>query len=143
MNDRHRRSRGQAMVEFALVFPLFLVLLFGFIDVGRLVYVNNAVAQAAREGARWASVAGRVQAATYPANIVTQTKNGMAAVPTPTVTVKCFLPTDLSLGTEAAVCVSGDILQIKVTSKVDQLTPVIGQLIGSITVQATSQVVVN
>jgi len=143
MNDRHRRSRGQSLVEFALVFPLFVVLLFGFFDVGRLVYVNNAVAQAAREGARWASVAGRVQDATYPANIVTQTENGMVAVPTPTVTVKCFLPTDPSLGTPAAVCASGDILQITVTSKVDMVTPVIGQLIGSITVQATSQVVVN
>ena len=53
---RHRRFRGQAMVEFALVLPLFLLLLFAFIDVGRYVYSTTAYGQAAREGARWGSV---------------------------------------------------------------------------------------
>ena len=49
-------SRGQALVEFALVIPIFLLLLFGLIDVGRLVYMNSVLSQAAREGTRLASV---------------------------------------------------------------------------------------
>ena len=49
-------SRGQAIVEFALVIPLFVLLLFGLIDLGRYVYLNNTLSQAAREGARLASV---------------------------------------------------------------------------------------
>jgi Flp pilus assembly protein TadG len=55
------RSRGQALVEFALVLPIFLVLLFGMIDIGRVVWANDDLANAAREGARWASVHGNWQ----------------------------------------------------------------------------------
>jgi Flp pilus assembly protein TadG len=47
-----RRSRGQALVEFSLVLIPFLFLLMGAVDLGRGIYVNNAVAQAAREIAR-------------------------------------------------------------------------------------------
>ncbi len=51
--------RGQALVEFALVIPIFLLLLFGIVDVGRMVYMNSTLSQAAREGARVASVEAR------------------------------------------------------------------------------------
>jgi Flp pilus assembly protein TadG len=136
MYERHRDSRGQTLVEFALAMMVFLPLLIGFIGLGYLVYVNNAVAQAARESSRWASVAGRSQDATYPANIVAQAKSGMAGVPTPTVTVTCFLPTNPPLGTQAAICASGDILRVVVTSVV--ATP-----LGSIPVGSTSLVAVN
>ena len=49
-------SRGQGLVELALVLPVFLALLFGVIDGGRLVYLNSVLSQAAREGARLAAV---------------------------------------------------------------------------------------
>lgn len=47
---------GQSMVEFALVLPIFLLMLFGLVDMGRLVYANTTLSQAAREAARVASV---------------------------------------------------------------------------------------
>jgi len=52
-----RRSAwtGQTLVEFALVLPVFILLLFGLLDVGRYVYMNSALSQAAREGARLAA----------------------------------------------------------------------------------------
>ena len=51
-----RSSRtGQTLVEFALVLPVFLVVLFGLLDVGRYVYMNSVLSQAAREGARLAA----------------------------------------------------------------------------------------
>ncbi len=56
--DPRRHSRGQSLVEFALVIPLFLVMLFGIIDIGRVIWANDALANAAREGARFASVTG-------------------------------------------------------------------------------------
>lgn len=59
MRDAFRLRRhgqaGQALVETALVLPIFLLVLFGLIDGGRLVYSNSAVSQAAREGARVAA----------------------------------------------------------------------------------------
>ncbi len=53
-----RRSRGQALVEFALVIPLFLALVMGTLDMGRVVWAGNSLASAAREGARFAIVHG-------------------------------------------------------------------------------------
>lgn len=51
-----RRRRGQAIVEFALVLPIFLLLLFGAIEFGRAFFVLHLMANAAREGAREASL---------------------------------------------------------------------------------------
>ncbi len=58
MNERGTRNRreggGQAIVEFALVSSVFLMIVFGCVDFGRTIYVyaqlNNAVRDAAREG---------------------------------------------------------------------------------------------
>jgi Flp pilus assembly protein TadG len=52
------RSRGQGIVEFALVAPIFLALTFGVIELGWLVYSNHTLTNAAREGARYAMVNG-------------------------------------------------------------------------------------
>lgn len=54
---RRERTRGQALAEFAMVVPLFLLLLFGIVDIGRYVYGSNALSQSAREAARAGSVA--------------------------------------------------------------------------------------
>jgi TadE-like protein len=50
------RGHGQALVEFALVFPLFLILLFSIITFGLYVFYNQQLANAAREAARYAAV---------------------------------------------------------------------------------------
>jgi hypothetical protein len=51
-------EKGQTIVEFTLIFLLFLMLLFGIAEGGRLVYNFGIVSQAAREGVRYASVRG-------------------------------------------------------------------------------------
>ena len=54
---RLRRSeRGAAMVEFAIVLPLFLLITWGVIDFGRLFFTSNSLANAVREGGRYAAV---------------------------------------------------------------------------------------
>ncbi len=57
MNSRRRR-RGQALVEFSLVAPIFFFLIFAIIDFGRYVYYVQVLNNAAREGARYAIVHG-------------------------------------------------------------------------------------
>lgn len=53
---RTTRSRGQALAEFALVFPAFMLLVVAGIDVGRGIFAYNSLTNAAREGARLAIV---------------------------------------------------------------------------------------
>lgn len=55
--NRHR-SRGQALVEFAFVAPIFLLILYSIIEFGRFVYTVQILNNAAREGARYAIVHG-------------------------------------------------------------------------------------
>ena len=50
--------RGQAMVEFSLVFIVFLMLMVGLFELGRAVWIYTTVAHAARQGARYAMVNG-------------------------------------------------------------------------------------
>jgi hypothetical protein len=65
-SSRRRDQRGQALMEFAIVLPVFLAILLGMIDIGRGVWANNTVANAAREAARYASVHGGTKSNTCP-----------------------------------------------------------------------------
>jgi Flp pilus assembly protein TadG len=56
---RDGRDRGAAAVEFALIMPLLLLLVFGIISFGYMLSFRQAISQAAAEGARAAAVAQR------------------------------------------------------------------------------------
>ncbi|MGA2061629.1 MAG: TadE/TadG family type IV pilus assembly protein [Thermoguttaceae bacterium] len=47
-----RQRRGAAAVEFAIVAPVFFLLVFGMIEYGRMVMVQQVLTNASREGAR-------------------------------------------------------------------------------------------
>lgn len=53
---RSTSGRGQALVETALVLPLFLMILFGIIILGMGVFYQQQLTNAAREGARYAAI---------------------------------------------------------------------------------------
>jgi hypothetical protein len=57
-SPKRTRPRGQALVEFVLVFPLFLLVLMSIIVFGLYMFYNQQLANAAREAARWAAVHG-------------------------------------------------------------------------------------
>ena len=50
------RERSQSLAEFALIIPVFLILVFGVIDFGMGLRAYITVAQATREGARFAAI---------------------------------------------------------------------------------------
>jgi len=55
------RQRGTALVEFALVFPVIVALLFGTIDAGRFIGTRTMLSQAAASGARASCLSGASQ----------------------------------------------------------------------------------
>jgi Flp pilus assembly protein TadG len=90
MNRRtltRRGSVGQALVETALVLPIFLVMLLGIVDMGRAVWANTSLASAAREGARYAIVHGGTPSNTCPVG-----KPAPDAVIPPAPTASCPFP---------------------------------------------------
>ncbi|MEX0867819.1 MAG: TadE family protein [Pirellulales bacterium] len=57
------RRRGAAAVEFAIVAPIFFLFVFGIIEYGRMVMVQQVITNASREGARRAVLDGASAAA--------------------------------------------------------------------------------
>lgn len=58
---RRRGRSGQAVVEFALILPLFMLLVFGTLEFGRAYYDMHLITNAARGGARLGSLPGKVE----------------------------------------------------------------------------------
>ena len=78
--SKHAGQTSQALIEFALISPVLLLLLFGIIDIGRAVFYYDTLGHAAREGARAA-----VQASNrLPTNadVMTAVTGQMAGIPT-------------------------------------------------------------
>jgi Flp pilus assembly protein TadG len=64
MGSRHRRSQGQALVEFAIALPILILVVAGVLELGRGYSYAVAVSDAARDGARY--VAGKTATTNGP-----------------------------------------------------------------------------
>jgi Flp pilus assembly protein TadG len=68
-NKSDKQQRGASLVEFAIVATVFLTMIFGVIEFGRFFWTHNALRDAARRGARYATVrkndAAGIQAVKY------------------------------------------------------------------------------
>ena len=162
------RSAGQSLVEFALVLPIFILFLFGLIDGGRLVYQHSVLSQAAREGARLASVeaswigsadtgCGAANGPACPASsaamktdIVSAANRMMApfAVVTATdVFVRCDptggTPTGNWTGTSCSSNGTGNVASVRVAGTFRPITPVISQIVGIVSMSASTSMVIN
>jgi Flp pilus assembly protein TadG len=95
-------QRGQSMVEFALSSVVLLLLVGGLVDIGRALYVQEALSSAAREGARhgvWFDTPTRAHPYLYDAQIKSAVDAELAAVSLPASVLKnpgttCPAPTD-------------------------------------------------
>ena len=54
------KEKAQGMVEFALVLPLLLLLVYGIIEAGRMLFIYSAALTSSREAARYGSAAGDI-----------------------------------------------------------------------------------
>ncbi len=150
------RSGGQALVEFALVFPVLVFVLLGIFDVGRAVYAYNTIANAAREGARIAAVN---QLNPAPSDTTCIENMPVENLTSPNWSIKaCAASSAVSLGVlPSAVSVSyspppntglscsptlyvGCIASVTVSYTWSPVTPVISNLLGHIAMTSTSQI---
>ena len=136
-----RRSRGQGLVEFAVVLPVIVLVVFGVLDLGRGVFTYNALGQAARQASRTAMVDQdltdiRSAAIDYAPTLGLQAGD---------VTV-CFKDYDSNLtncGSSADDCPQNDrfigcLAIVEVEMTYTPMTPIIGSIIGSVPMSSTS-----
>jgi Flp pilus assembly protein TadG len=86
-------DRGAAAVEFALLVPIFLVMVFGIMDFGLVLYSKTVVNNAAREGARTASLGGTLDQSVTAAISAAGDLTGAS----PTVSTTCTLANSATL----------------------------------------------
>ena len=149
MPGRHprsrRRSRGQSLTEFALVLPIALILLLAVFDIGRAVFLYNGLTNAAREGARLAVVnqdkslvIQRVQDMTFAGPLAN------AGNPNDLVSFRKQLPNaDPMANPECTTLATGCVAVVTARSSWSAITPIIGALMGPITLTARSELAVE
>jgi Flp pilus assembly protein TadG len=159
--------RGQGLVEFALVLPIFMLLIFAVIDGGRYVYVNSTLSNAAREGARLGSVEASWRGSTDPScgttggpvcpannavlvqHITSAANRQMAPFgAVDNVYLRCVAasgtpPTGEWTGVSCGSNAAGGYLSIRVTFTWSAMTPVVGNIMGDITSSASATVFIN
>ncbi|HEY6190051.1 MAG TPA: TadE/TadG family type IV pilus assembly protein [Pyrinomonadaceae bacterium] len=60
--NSRKSERGATLMEFAIGATVFLTVMFAIVEFGRMLYVHNALSDAARRGARYAVVHGEANA---------------------------------------------------------------------------------
>ena len=124
---RLRRETGQSLVEFALILPLVLSILFGIVEFGRgfqsWLAITNAAAYGARTGAVGAS----------SAEIDAATRDAAASLD----------PAALNVQVTNAQGASGDPVRVRATYDLPMITPIFAVLVPggvvSITASATQR----
>ena len=132
---RTRTSEGgQSLVEFALILPIFMLVLFGIIDLGRGVYAYNTIQNAAREGVRVAIVDQNedvilAEVQQHAVGLGLQNSNVRLSFLQPdTMTTPCNTPIAISCEVE-----------ILVDYRFTPATPIIGNIVGAIDMSAASR----
>jgi Flp pilus assembly protein TadG len=93
---RSNRRRGQAMVEFALVIPIFMLVLSGILDFGFALFQKMTVINAARDGARAAIMVSDTSTIPLVAQtnaVATAAQGGLAVTVSTSTDVLCLLTT--------------------------------------------------
>ena len=181
------RQNGQTLVEFALVLPIFMLILFGVFDAGRLVFTNSTLSQAAREGARLAAVeagnvglsdrdcvdtaadvgtSGGIGAKVCPPSLASLKTDVESAVdrmtagvgPLAAVYFSCdpgWLGPPRGAWTEASggngcddgsgnsLGATGEFVSVRIEHAYQPITPVIGEIIGTITLSGSASMTIN
>lgn len=147
--SRLNREAGQGLVEVALVIPVFLIMLMGLFDLGRLVFFYNTVSEAARNGARVAIVNQNL------ADICEVAAGRAVALGLPTVCQANANVDGVVTGKDGAgpntSCADGDpttptincVQWVTVTYTFQPITPIFGGFVGPIRVTSTSSLPVE
>lgn len=132
---RRDGERGAAAVEFALVLPILMLIVFGVIDFGFALNRYSAVSNAAREGVRAASLGAPAADIEKTVKLYLSDINGS----TVNVTVTCKKPDNTNCSTYASDAASGGTAIVTVKFTQNWLTPVGNSLSSKMQITKMSQ----
>ena len=101
-----KKRHGASVVEFAIVAPVFFLLVFGMIEYGRLVMVQQVLTNATREGARQAVLDGATTADVKQVVVDYLHSSSISSADANDVTVNPDPPSDADSGEAVTVSVS-------------------------------------
>jgi Flp pilus assembly protein TadG len=138
--SRRGRTRGQALVELALILPLMVLLLAAALDLGRLFYSGITVTNAAREGAIEAAIDPALFVAGQPCNATTnrvmcRTINETAG------SFVTIVPADVSLLCDPSCAPAiGNRVKVTVVGHFSLITPLLSVFTGgqNVTLRSTA-----
>ena len=129
------REDGQTLVEFALILPIFILLLMGIFDFGRAIYAYNTINNAARQAVRVGIVNQNVSAIEAEA-----IQHGVSlSLDGADVTVTFLAPDYSSTGTCPATPRYGCVVEVEVRYEYTAATPVIGTIVGALNLEGSSR----
>lgn len=134
--DRLKSERGAELIEFALVFPLLLMVVLGIVDFGFMFQRMEVVTNAAREGARIAVLPGyfepdvRARVCSYVQTGGIQTTGACPSPTNPAITVDMAYSIPMPAGTAP---LSGKRVQVTYTHQYMFIGPIAGWFGGSFT----------
>lgn len=122
-------SNGQSLVEFALVAPLFFILIFGVLDLGRVLFTQMTLQHALREAGRYAVTGNHItQGGTNlsrVASIRQMAQKAAAGVDVSSITVSSVSGGNGSAGGPQ------DTVTVSLTTNLRLITPMIGRYFGT------------
>lgn len=122
---RRRNRRGQTLVEFALVLPIFLLVLLGLFDMGRAVFYFSTLSNASREAVRLAIVDQNVGDIQQEA---VDSAGGVMVVDGTDVSVAFLAPNLTTTGTCPASRSIGCVVRVSIDYEFLPATPFVGVL---------------
>jgi Flp pilus assembly protein TadG len=125
-----RSKSGQAMIEFAMVAPLFFLLVFGIIDFGRLFFTQMTLQHALREAGRFAVTGRHLQDSngqdiTRVNSIIQTARNAAAGLDVNSISISSTQGGSNSAGGP------GDTVTVALTTSLRLITPLIGRYVGN------------
>ena len=127
--QQRSHRRGQSLVEFALILPVFVLVLVGLFDLGRAVYAYSTINNAAREAGRLAIVD---QTVTHIKALAVQRSVALGLTPA-SISVDFRDPSTPNSANSCSTPITmGCIADVQVNYIFGASTPLIGQLVGNI-----------
>jgi len=127
-SDRPGSIRGQAMLEFALVAPLFFFLIFAVIDFGRMFFVQMNLQSAVQEAGRFASTGDHLPDPNNPGQTLSRIASIIATAQQAAYGANLTnIKISSANGGPNSAGGPGDIVTVSLTSSLPLMTPLVGR----------------